>query len=90
MVTAIRWMQKFVGRAESTLPFATLAYLHLTTDFFPLQMEDFYQKTSVLATQRRLQQRAGPASVGILSKEPLWTGLSVWQELCSHRPRLSC
>ena len=34
MVTAIRWMQKFVGRAESTLPFSTLAYLHPTTDFF--------------------------------------------------------
>ena len=34
MVTAIMWMQKFVGRAESTLPFSISAYLHLTTDFF--------------------------------------------------------
>lgn len=34
MVTALRWRQKFVGRAESTLPFSTSAYLHLTTDFF--------------------------------------------------------
>ena len=62
VVTAIRWMQKFVGRAESTLPFATSAYLHLTTDYFSLQMEDFYQKTSVLVTQRHLQRRAGPVS----------------------------
>ena len=37
-------------------------------------MEDFYQKTSVLATQRSLQQRAGPASIWFLSREPLWTG----------------
>ena len=37
-------------------------------------MEDFYQKTSVLATQRSLQRRAGPVSVWFLSKEPLWTG----------------
>ena len=34
MVTAIMWMQKFVGRAESKLPFSISAYLHLTTDFF--------------------------------------------------------
>ena len=34
MVTAVRWMQKFVGRAESTLPFSSSAYLHLKTDFF--------------------------------------------------------
>ena len=90
MVTAIRCRQKFVGRAESTLPFSTSAYLHLTTDFFPLQMEDLYQKTSVLVTQRSLQQRAGPASVWFLSKEPLCTGLIECQALCSHRPRLSC
>ena len=44
MVTAVRWIQKFMGRAESMLPFSTSAYLHLTTDFFPLQMEDLYQK----------------------------------------------
>ena len=37
-------------------------------------MEDFSQKTSVMATQRSLQRRAGPASVWFLSKEPLWTG----------------
>ena len=34
MVTAVRWIQKFMGRAESMLPFSTSAYLHLTTDFF--------------------------------------------------------
>ena len=31
VVTVIRWTQQFVGRAESTLPFSPLAYLHLTT-----------------------------------------------------------
>ena len=44
MVTAIRWMQKFVGRAESTLPFATSAYLHLTTDFFLSKWRTFVRK----------------------------------------------
>ena len=34
MVTAIRWMPKFAGRAESTLLFSPLAYFHLTTDIF--------------------------------------------------------
>ena len=91
MVTAIRWMQKFVGRAESTLPSSTSAYLHLTTDFFSVQMEDFYQKTSVLETQRRLKERAGP--VPCLVPEQTASvdgGLSVCQALCSHRPRLFC
>ena len=37
-------------------------------------MENFYQKTSVLATQRGLQWRAGPASLWFLSKDPLWMG----------------
>ena len=37
-------------------------------------MEDFYQKTSVLVTQRSLQRSTGPVSVWFLSKEPLWTG----------------
>lgn len=60
MVTAVRWIQKFMGRAESMLPFSTSAYLHLTTDFFPLQMEDLYQKTSVLVTQRSLQRESWP------------------------------
>ena len=73
MVTAIRWMQKFVGRAESTLPFSTSAYLHLTTDFFSVQMEDFYQTTSVLATQRRLKELV-LSPVWFLSKQPLWMG----------------
>ena len=44
MVTAMRWMQKFVARAESTLPFATLAYLHLTTDFFLSKWKTFIRK----------------------------------------------
>ena len=44
MVTAIRWMQKFVGRAESTLPFATSVYLHLTTDFFLSKWKTFIRK----------------------------------------------
>ena len=44
MVTAIRWMQKFVGGAESTLPFATSAYLHLTTDFFLSKWKTFIRK----------------------------------------------
>ena len=91
MVTAIRWMQKFVGRAESTLPFSTLAYLHLTTDYFSLQVEDFYQKTSVLATQRCLQERAGPVPCLVPEQTAsLDGGLSVGQALCSHRSPLSC
>ena len=44
MVTAIRWMQKFVGRAESTLPFSISAYLHLTTDFFLSKWRTFIRK----------------------------------------------
>ena len=44
MVTAMRWMQKFVGGAESTLPFATSAYLHLTTDFFLSKWKTFIRK----------------------------------------------
>lgn len=43
-------------------------------------MEDFSQKTSVMAYQRSLQRRAGPASVWFLSKEPQ-TGLSECQVL---------
>ena len=44
MVTAIMWMQKFVGRAESTLPFSISAYLHLTTDFFLSKWRTFIRK----------------------------------------------
>ena len=44
MVTAIRCRQKFVGRAESTLPFSTSAYLHLTTDFFLSKWKTFIRK----------------------------------------------
>ena len=40
----MRWMQKFVARAESTLPFVTLAYLHLTTDFFLSKWKTFIRK----------------------------------------------
>ena len=44
MVTAIRCRQKFVGRAESTLPFSTSAYLHLTTDIFLSKWKTFIRK----------------------------------------------
>ena len=44
MVTAVRWMQKFVGRAESTLPFSSSAYLHLKTDFFLSKWRTFIRK----------------------------------------------
>ena len=37
-------MQKFVGRAESTLPCATSDYLHLTTDFFLSKWRTFIRK----------------------------------------------
>jgi hypothetical protein len=37
-------MQKFVGRAESKLPFSISAYLHLTTDFFLSKRRTFIRK----------------------------------------------
>ena len=89
MVTAMRWMQKFVGGAESTLPFATSAYLHLTTDFFLSKWKTFI-RNQCPGNSESLQRRAGPASIWFLSKEPLWAGLSECQALCWHRPRLSC
>ena len=89
MVTALRWRQKFVGRAESTLPFSTSAYLHLTTDFFLSKWKTFIRKP-VSWLLRKSKRRAGPASIWFLSKEPLWAGLSECQALCSHCPRLSC
>ena len=89
MVTAVRWIQKFMGRAESTLPFSTLAYLHLTTDFFLSKWKTCI-RNQCPGDSESLQWRARPTSVWFLSKEPLWAGLSEWQALCSHRPCLSC
>ena len=90
MVTAIRWMQKFVGRAESTLPFATLAYLHPTTDFFLSKWKTFIRKSVSWRLREVCNGALALVSLWFLSKEPLWTGLSVWQGLCSHCPCLSC
>ena len=89
MVTALRWRQKFVGRAESTLPLTTSTFLQLTTDIFLSKWKTFIRKP-VSWLLRKSKRRAGPASIWFLSKEPLWAGLSECQALCSHRPRLSC
>ena len=91
MVTAIRWMQKFVGRAESTLPFSTLAYLHPTTDFFFSPNGRLLSENQCPGNSETSATESWPCLLlGFLSKVPLWTGLSKCQVLCLHRPCLSC
>ena len=74
MVTAMRWMQKFVARAESTLPFATLAYLHLTTDFFLSKWKTFIRKPVSWRLREVCNGALALVFLWFLSKEPLWTG----------------
>lgn len=59
MVTAIRWMPMFVGRAESTLLFSP-GLFPPDNRYISLQMEDFNRKASVLVTQKSLQERVSP------------------------------
>ena len=44
MVTALRCRQKFLGRAESTLPLTTSTFLQLTTDIFLSKWKTFIRK----------------------------------------------
>ena len=74
MVTAIRWMQKFVGRAESTLPFATSAYLHLTTDFFLSKWKTFIRKPVSWQLREVCNGELALSPAWFLNKEPLWMG----------------
>ena len=74
MVTAIRWMQKFVGRAESTLPCATSDYLHLTTDFFLSKWRTFIRKPVSWQLREVCNGELALSPAWFLNKEPLWMG----------------
>ena len=74
MVTAITWMRKCVGRAESMLPFSTSVYLHLKTDIFLSKWRTFIRKPVSWQLRDVYNGELALSPVWVLSKEPLWVG----------------